>query len=489
MQVSYDNFESVNLETDLEKNILNFRTILGNTMDLNVMTIRINNVDCAVVTIEAMVSTDAMSELIFRPLMSLEGTKRDSPEMIMDFITHKSLMANERIIIYDYNEAAKQLFSGFALLLVDGVGYGAAFGIQGFDKKSIAAPTMENNIMGSQEAFAEVIRTNISLIRRRIKHPALRFEMMQIGNLSNTDVCIVYIQGKADDKMLSELRKRLSRIKLDTVLGTGFVRPFLEDRNGERLFSEIGTTERPDMLCANIIQGRIGVLIDGTPFCMICPHMFSQNFNSIDDYASKTYFAAFLKIIRYLAFILATAFPGIYLAAINYNPEMLNMKLLSNLSASEKTTIMPLFSELIIIMMLLEVMREASIRLPHAVGTAMSIAGGLIIGDSAVKSGIISSPLLIIVGVTATASFVLPSLSQQTSVLRIMFIFAGGFAGFFGISACALMTLANICSQSFGNIPFTSPLSPFKRKLAIDTIGRKTYNAMEKENTTMKDYS
>jgi spore germination protein KA len=178
-----------------------------------------------------------------------------------------------------------------------------------------------------------------------------------------------------------------------------------------------------------------------------------------------------------------------YLAAVNFNPEMLNLKLLSNLSASEKTTVMPLFSELIVIMLLLEIMREASIRLPHAVGTAMSIAGGLIIGDSAVKSGIISSPRLILVGITATASFVIPALSQQTAVLRIMFIFAGGFAGFFGISVCALMTLANICSQSFSDVPFTSPLAPFRKNQAAGAIGRKTYKDMERENTTMNDYS
>jgi spore germination protein KA len=397
-------------------------------------------------------------------------------------------MANERIIIYNFGEAITQLFSGFALILVDGIAFGAAFGIQGYDKKSVGSPTSENNVMGSQEAFAEVIRTNISLIRRRIKHPALRFEMSQVGKLSKTDVCLVYIQGKADEKAVSEIRRRLADIKLDSVLGTGFIRPFLDGGEDRLLFSEAGYTERPDMLCANIIQGRIGVLVDGTPFCIVCPQMFSMYFDTIDDYASKTYFASFLKIIRYLAFLLASAFPGIYLAAVNYNPEMLNLKLLANLSASEKTTVMPLFSELVVIMLLLEVMREASIRLPHAVGTAMSIAGGLIIGDSAVKSGIISSPLLILVGLTATASFVIPALSQQTAVLRIMFIFAGGFAGFFGISVCALMTLANICSQSLTGIPFTSPLSPFRRKQAITLLGRKTYKDMSKENTTIRDF-
>ncbi len=489
LNVSCDNFKDVNLDKSVEQNIVNLRTILGNTMDLNVMNIIINKVPCAVVTIEAMVSTAAMSELMFQPMMALEGTEADSGKKIMDFVTHHSLMANERIIIYRYGEAITQLFSGFALVFADGVGFAAAFGIQGYDKKSISTPTTENNIFGSQEAFAEVIRTNISLIRRRMKHPSLRFEMMQVGELSNTDVCIVYIQGKTDEKIVEQIRKKLSSIKLDSILSTGYVHPFLEERSDELLFSEIGYTEKPDMMCANLIQGRVGVLIDGTPFALVCPTVFTQNFNTVDDYASKTYYAGFLKIIRYMAFIFATAFPGIYLAAINYNPEMLNLKLLTNLAASEKTTIMPLFSELVIIMLLLEIMREASIRLPHAVGSAMSIAGGLIIGDSAVKSGIISSPLLIIVGVTATASFVLPQLNQQTALLRIIFIAAGGFAGFFGIAACSIMVLANICSQSFMTIPFTSPLSPFRKKQAADVLARKTYNEMQQENTTIKDYS
>lgn len=488
-EISYENFDGVRLDGNTRNNILNFRTILGNTMDLNVMTIKINGIDCAVVTIEAMVSTSAMSELIFHPLMSLNNTDRTTADEIMDFVTKESLMANERIIVYTYDDAVRLLFSGFALILIDGKDYCAAFGIQGYDKKSISEPTSENNVMGSQEAFAEVIRTNISLIRRRIKHPALRFEMSQIGKLSDTDVCIVYIQGKTDEKILSQVRKDLKKIKLDSILGSGFVKPFLERDTQRLIFSEIGYTERPDMLCANIIQGRIGILIDGTPFCLICPYMFSQNFSTIDDYSSKTFFAAFLKLIRYIAFFLATAFPGIYLAAVNYNPEMLNLRLLTNLSASEKSTTLPLFAELIIIMILLEIMREASIRLPHAVGSAMSIAGGLIIGDSAVKSGIISSPLLIIVGLTATASFVLPSLSQQTAIIRLMFVFAGGFAGFFGISVCALLLLANVCSQENSGVPFTSPIAPFRRRQTPDVTSRKSYGAMEKENTTIKDYT
>lgn len=487
MQISYENFEDVHLTSSVSENILALRTVLGNTMDLNVMDIEINGVPCALVTIENMVSTDAMSELIFRPMMGLEGGEADTHEKIMDFIARRSLMTAERIMVYTFGETVLQLFSGFALIFVEGEDTAAALGIQGYDKKSISSPISENNVMGSQEAFAEVIRTNISLIRRRIKHPALRFEMMQTGKLSNTDICIAYIRGKADEKMLAEIRRRIGSIKLDSVFGAGYIRPFLEDDAAKRLFSEIGVTERPDKLCASLIEGRIAVLVDGTPFVMICPYTFAQYFSSMDDYASKSFFAWFLKFIRYFAFLLATAFPGIYLAAVNYNPEMLNMKLLANLSASEKTTILPLFSELVIIMLLLEVMREASIRLPSAVGTAMSIAGGLIIGDSAVKSGIISSPLLIIVGVTATASFVLPSFNQQTTALRLAFIIAGGFSGFFGITVCTVMSVANVCSQSFSDVVFTAPASPLIKDQLPNAFGRKSFMRMARDDTKMSD--
>lgn len=484
MQNSY---EKERLGKSLEKNILRLRTVLGNSMDFNAVRISINGVTCAVLTIEGMISTDAMSELVFRPLMSLEGGSCTTPDEIMNFVSGKSLMAADRNVCYTLGTLTDLLFSGFAAIMVDGINTAVAFGIQGYATKSISTPTMENDLLASQEAFAEVVRTNISLIRRRIKHPSLRFEMLKSGKISNTDVCIVYIEGKADSRMLSEVRKRINSIGLDSILGPGFVQPFLEKRSENLLFTEIGYTERPDMLSVNLIQGRIGILVDGTPFALICPYIFPQYFENIDDYAAKTYFAAFVKTIRYLSFILAVAFPGMYVAAVNFNPEMLNLKLLLSLAAGERSTMLSLFCELIIVMLLLEILREASIRLPNSIGTAISIAGGLIIGETAVKSGIISSPLLIVVGITATASFVLPTLNQQVSVLRLAFIFAGGFAGFFGISVCAVMTIANICSQSFVGIPFTSPLSPFRKNRIMNIIGRKNFGKLEKESPTIKD--
>ena len=486
----HNNYKDIKIATNIEDIILDCRTIMNNTMELNVMDINIKGAQCAVVTIEGMVSTSSMADLVFRPLMELNVSKNISPsEAVYNFVTEKSLLAAERHIDYTYGDVMLDLFSGFAVIFIDGIPKGVSFGIQGYAQRAISEPTSEHNLMGSQEAFVEVIRTNISLVRRRMKSPSLRFEMMHIGEHSSTDVCIVYMTDKAPAEIVNDIRKKLSHIKLDTIISSGYIKPFLEDKNDCNIFSNMGTTERPDVLCTKVNEGKVCVLIDGTPFAIVCPMLFSENFKTIDDYCSKKYFATYIRWIRYFAFFLASAFPGLYVAAASYHPEMLNMKLLINLSASEQTTLYPLFFEILIIMALLELMREASIRMPSAISSAVSIVGGLIIGDAAVKSGIISAPLLIIVGLTATASFIIPNLNQQTSFIRLAFIFSGGAAGFFGIAICAVIIAANVCSMDDYSIPYTAPISPFNFKGIKDVFSRASFRSMEKAHTTISDYS
>ncbi len=484
----YSNFKEKLLPNDLNQILIDLRTICGNTMELNVMDINISGVKSSVVTIESMVSTASMANLVFRPVMSFEASSDNPSQEFFDYCTKQSLMATERNVVCKYGDVFLLLFSGFALIFVDTINKAVAYGVQGFESRSISYPTSEHTILGSQEAFVETVRTNISMVRRRLKDPALRFEMMQVGEKTMTDVCMVYMVDRTPPEMVDRIRKKLKKIKLESVLASGYIKPFLEEKGSQNLFSGVGHTERPDALCTKLIEGKIGIIVDGTPFVLIIPSLFVENFWTIDDRCSKAYFATNMRWVRYLAFFFAMIFPGMYVATTNYHPEMLSLKLLLNLSVSEQATPYPLFVELIIIMALFELMREASIRLPLAVGSAVSIVGGLVIGDAAVKSGIISSPLLIVVGLTATASFVLPSMNQQTSVLRLMFIFAGGAAGFLGIAMCLIMVMSNVCAMDEFKIPYTSPLVPFESKNIIDVLSRKTYQRMEKDQFVVEDY-
>lgn len=435
-----------------------------------------------------MASAQMTAETVMQPLMYLSDGAASGAELF-ERITRRSFFTSSRITTDKLDEAASLLFSGFAVLFIDGVPEAAVFGVQGFDKKAVSEPSSEHNIMGSQEGFCETLRTNISLVRRRMKTPTLRLELMTVGKKSNTDICLAYLSDRADSSTVSALKKRLSSVGLDTVLASGTLMQFVEENDEIGLFSEASATERPDVVAAKINEGRVAVLIDGTPFALVCPSLFIENFRTVDDACSKPYFVILMRLIRYISFFFAVLFPGIYVAVANYHPEMLTLKLLLNLTASEKSTPYSLFVEMLIITLLLELMKEASVRMPRAVGSAISIAGGLVIGDAAVKSGIISSPLLIIVGITATASFVIPGLVQQSSALRLVYIAAGGTAGFFGIAVVSGMIMCNAASMNSFGVPFTAPLLPFTRSGAADILSRKSRTRLEREHTVVTDYS
>lgn len=480
-------YKNMKISASVDKAMLDLRSCMGNTMDLNIMNIRVNGIRCAVVTIEGMVSTSSMAELVFRPVMEvrLESKK---PESLFKFLTEESLLAAERATVYTYGDVVQYLFSGFCVIFTDTLPKAVVYGIQGYDKRSVSTPESEQTLRGAQDSFTETIRTNLSLVRRRMKTPSLRFEMMQVGEKSSTDICMMYLMDRASSDMVDKIRSKLSEIKLDTILTGGYVEPFIDESYSKSIFSAFITTERPDMVCNRLNEGKVCVLVDGTPFCIICPSLFVENFQTIDDYCSKPFYATFSRWIKYISFFLAVAFPGIYVAMVMFHPEIFTLKLLLNLAVSEEATPYPIVVEITVLMIMFEIMREAGLRLPKSIGSSVSIVGGLIIGDAAVKSGIVSAPLLIVVGITATASFVIPSLYQPVSVLRLIFILAGGVAGLYGIALCIFIVMVNICEMNDFGISFTAPVIPFYKSRIGDVVSRKSFKELARTHYTVEEY-
>lgn len=484
----HENYKEIQISPQVSDAMRDLRAVTGNTMDLNIMNVKICGVDCALVSIEGMVSTVSMSELIFHPLMELEKRGSLKPEDIFSFLTEKSLLAAERKTVYNYGNVIQFLFSGFAVVFIDSLKKAVVFGIQGYDKRAVTIPETEQTIRAAQDSFTETIRTNLSLVRRRMKTPSLRFEMSQVGEISSTDVCMLYLADRASPEIIEKIRSGLSSIKLDTVLTSGYIEPFIDESYDCSVFSSVMTTERPDMVCASLNEGKVCVLVDGTPFCLILPTLFADNFRTMDDYCNKSFYTAFSRWMKYASFFLAIAFPGLYVALVMYHPETFTLKLLLNLAASEEATPYPPVFEVILLVVLFEIMREAGLRMPKAVGGAVSIVGGLIIGDAAVKSGLVSAPLLIVVGITATASFVTPSLYSAVSVLRLVFILAGGFGGLFGLSAAMIVLIANVNAMNDFAVSFTAPLTPFFRSGVKDMLVRDSFKEYEKRQATVEDF-
>lgn len=487
MEYTYKNYKQACIPEKLSDALSYCKSISGNTMDLNIMEVTISGCKCAVATIEGMVSTSSMAELVFHPLMEFNDGGGD-PQKVFDYVNTYSLMTNDRKVIYNYGDVMQFLFSGFAVVFIDGIPKATVLGIQGYNVRSIDEPSAEGNIRCAKEGFVEVIRTNISLIRRRMKTPALRFKMTQVGKQSSTDVCLAYIEGKADNKIVENINKKLSKIELDDVLTSGYIDSFITDGLKKTIFNQSLITQRPDFLCAMLNEGKVAVLIDGTPFAIVYPSTFLDNFTTMDDYCERPYVTAISRTVRFLSFVLAACMPGIYVATATFHPEMLSIKLLFNLVLSEEGTPYPLTTEMFIIIILFEILREAGIRMPKLIGSTVSIVGGLIIGDAAVRSGLISSPLLIVIGVTTTATFALSSISPQLSLIRIWFILAGGLAGYYGLALSVLVLIINISSMEAFGVAFTSPISPYSKGGLTNTFTRPSFKRLAKRHHTIKEF-
>ncbi len=473
------------LLTELDKNIERIRELCGGTSDLLVNKFVTGGIRCALLCCEGMVSTSSMAELIFRPVTSIPQQK--DAHALFDYINGHLLLSADRPIASDYDSLFRLLNSGFALIIAEGMSVALAFGAQGFASKGVSEPSGEGNIMGSHEGFTEVLRSNMSLIRRRMKSPELVMETSFKGSQSKTDICLCYMKDRVPDKLMERIRRSLDRIELESILSTGYIRPFTEDGRFE-IFSSTGTTERPDVLCSKLIEGRVAILVDGLPFAIVIPRLFCENFQTLDDYAFKPYYATFIRWLKYAAFIISVLLPAVYTAIVSHHPELLNSTLLMLLVESEQKAPFSIIAEAMGVLLMYEIIREAGIRLPKPVGGAVSIVSGLIIGDAAVSSGLISTPLLTITALAVISGFVTPELNAPVTILRIVFLAAGGAFGLFGISLAACAVLANICATEDYGFPYTAPLSPFSKNGMSDTAFRTDMKKMQNRGFTVEEY-
>jgi spore germination protein KA len=329
--------------------------------------------------------------------------------------------------------------------------------------------------------FIEEISINTSLLRRIIKTPKLKMERFIIGTLSQTEVVVSYIEGIADAGILSEIRERLNRIDTDVIIDSGFLEGFIED-NPFSIFPQITNTERPDTSAAALAEGRFVILVDGTPFVLIVPTTFSYFLVAAEDYYDRFYFATFVRMLRYFAFALALFGPAVYIGITTFHPEMIPTSLFISIAVSRADVPFPALAEAMLMEVTFELMREASARLPTIIGQSLSIVGALVIGQTAVQAGLVSSALIIVVAVTGIASFSIPKfhIARAVRLLRFPMMLLAATMGLYGIIMGVLMLMIHMASiRSFG-VPFLSPLAPINIEGWKDVFIRFPFWAMNK---------
>ncbi|WP_367926050.1 spore germination protein, partial [uncultured Ruthenibacterium sp.] len=398
-----------------------------------------------------------------------------------DYIWKQTAIPMESKCVLCVEDARAQLTAGTSVILVDGVERGLVLSTQSMQFRSVQEPSGESNIRGSREGFTELLRVNISLIRRLIRSDELMVETMTLGERTQTEIALLYNKKLVSDSLLRLVKERLETTKLPFVFDSGYLASFLQ-RSRFSFFQAVGYTERPDTSSAKICEGKIIILANGSPFAMIVPYFFNENFQSMDDYSEKAYFSSLIRVFKYLAFFLAVMLPGVFVSIANFTPELLPPQLLYKVASAELATPLPLFLEALFVNFLLEIVREAGLRLPKPIGHSVSLVAALIVGDAAVSTGILGTPVVIVTALTAICTYVVPSLYEPATVLRILFILAGGLLGPLGISALTVWMLSNLCSMNSFGIPYLSPIAPASRAFLRDGIIRANWKTLAKSN-------
>ncbi len=418
---------------------------------------------------DGLCNSQKIADNAMRPLLSYKGALPENEEM--DFICDHLLCGTEQKKETSLDMAMQQILRGVLLIFIDGYDKCILFGVQSIPERSIEEPDTDVQEFGSREGFTENIKTNLTLVRKKLCSINFKIEMQEYGKTSKTRVLICYMKGRVDTRMLEEVKKRLGNFDVDTVLAAGYLRKTLDTRRIS-FFTMVGQTERPDTFAAKICEGKIGLLIDGTPFALIIPRLFIENFQTLDDYINRPYYATFMRIVRFLAFVISVFLPGVFVSIGLFHQEMLPDDMLYNIVLMESNTLFTLTLEALIIHFVYETVREAGLRMPKSIGHAVSIVGALVIGDAAVTAGLIGAPMLIIVALTAICSLVSSDLYQSIAVLRIIFILIGGMSGLYGMMIGAAALIIVLASMTDYGVPFLAPFSPYRKNLLRDSLVR-----------------
>ncbi|WP_374016220.1 spore germination protein [Paenibacillus thiaminolyticus] len=456
------------IAASLETTVNKVKETLGHSSDLIVREIWAggrSDRKVAILYMDGLTDSRMVQDFIVRAVTdndTIQNTQDSSAET--DYFTalkEYTLSISNLKEINDYQELLNHLLSGDTIVLLDRCDRGLAAATAGGEERGVQAPEDQTVVRGPRDAFTENLRTNTALVRRKVKNPNLWVETKTMGTVSHTNVAVMYIKGTADDQVVEEVHRRLDGLQLAGILESGMIEELIEDRTLSP-FPTMYNTERPDVVAAGLIEGRVAILVDGTPFVLLVPALFIQYFHAAEDYYQRTDFGL-IRLLRMIAFFIALLGPSLYIAITTFHHEMLPTALMISIAAGREGVPFPAFFEALIMETTFEILREAGVRMPRAIGQAVSIVGALVIGQAAVEAGLVSPGMVIVVAITAISNFSFPAYDMGIAVriLRFPLMALAAVAGLYGIFIGLGLMLVHLCGlKSFG-VPFMAPFAPY----------------------------
>lgn len=451
------------LSNSLDANIKKIEFITGSSSDLHYRKFTLaGKFPCALVHFEAMTNTQDMINLL-KSLMERSGEDLSGlgPEQIVQAVANEYVVMGNIQIVNNLAALFTGLSAGHTAILFSGTASALLCDTEGLRIRNVTEPNAEVSIRGPRDGFTESMDLNITMIRRRIRVPHLWMETQEIGDLTQTRVTMAYIKGLARDTLVEELRSRLKSIDIDGVIESGYIEDFIADTS-RTLFPLVLRTERPDKATAALLEGRVAILVDGTPHTLIVPVELPMFLQAPDDYYEPPPIGTLTRTLRWLAMFIALLLPALYVSFVNFHHGLLPTSLFLRIVSVREGVPFPVVAEVLIMEVLFEVLREAGIRLPASIGPAISIVGALVLGEAAIQAGIVSPAVVIVIAMTAITGFTTPvfSISIAFRILRFIFTALGAMFGLLGIQIGIFLLAIHVCAlRSFG-VPYMTPYAP-----------------------------
>ena len=427
----------------------------GGTCDLRKIELTICGKSACFFYIDGYIDTLLFEDNILSPLKNLQGDM----QVTTDLLNQTTQMTTPIEELTDTTKVVEEISAGEIVLLADGAQCFFKYSEKKYQVRAVAEPPVSTVLRGPREGFIEDLKTNMFLIRRRLATPKLTFETMSVGKYTQTKVAIGFLDGVADPQIVQRIKTQIEGITIDGVLESSYIARYLEE-NKFSLFSHVGSSEKPDIITAKILEGRVAIIVDGSPSVLTLPFLMYENFQMSEDYYIKSYRATMVRIIRLFAVIFSIMMPGIYVALQEHQYQLFPIKyLVSVLGQISNIPLSPTL-EMMLVLIIFEILNETSIRMPRYVSMALSVVGAIILGEAAVSAGLFSISSVIIVAISTVGVYCVPDEINSSSILRFAFVAVGGVLGLLGILLCMAGLTAYLCSINSYGIAYTSPFAP-----------------------------
>lgn len=468
------------LTGDLDKNIEGLRKRVGGSDDVVFREFKVSNLTelrATIVFVDGLTNKDQLQRDLMAPLMLFAHqtcrAEWSTGAHGFDAMKNHLLTLAEIKDVSTLRECAEAVLAADALLLLEGSKRALVIGIKSWEHRTVSQPDTEKGIRGPRDGFNELFKVNIALIRRRLKSPYLRVKYARIGRRTQTDMAVLYEENLVNPSLLEEVYHRLSLIDVDAILDSGYIEQYIED-NPWSPFPQVQFTERPDRVTAALLEGRVAILVDGSPFALLVPAVLSNFLPTAEDHYERWLLMSGIRLIRTVSILTAILLPALYVAIVTFHQEMIPTRLAIAIAGTREGVPFPALFEALIMELAFELLREGGIRIPGTIGSTIGIVGGIIIGQAAVAAGIVSPIMVIIVALTAIGSFAIPAFSVSLSfrLLRFPLLLLGGAFGLYGVFAGIIIVLLHVANlHSFG-VPYLSPVAPSNNEGLKDTILR-----------------